>query len=86
MAGRGEWDCWTLCIEDIDHVARKVGINPQDFTEDDYENIARKFINGFEWANEEWAGILKEAVNLHMAEKHSIKRAGDMYAETYRLP
>jgi hypothetical protein len=86
MAGKSEWDCWTLCIEDIDHAARKLDINPLDFTEDDYENIARKFIRGFERANQEWAGILRETVTLHMAEKRTMKRTGDIYVDTYRLP
>ena len=81
MAGRSEWNCWTLCREDIDHVARRLSVNPGNFIDDDYEGIARKFIKGFGWANEEWESILKEAINLHAMEKEK-RRAGDMYAET----
>lgn len=73
MAGKSEWNCWTLCREDIDQIARRLGVNPTDFTDDNYENIARKYIKGFGWANEEWEAILKEAVNLHMAEKNTGK-------------
>lgn len=83
MAGRNEWSCWTLCREDIDHMARRLGVNPENFTDDDYENIARKFIKGFGLANEGWETILKEAINLHGAEKRTEKkRAGDNHAET----
>lgn len=82
MAGRNEWSCWTICREDIDQIARKLGVNPTDFMDDDYENIARKFVKGFGWANEGWEAILKEAVNLSMAEKIQGKRAGDTHAET----
>jgi hypothetical protein len=75
MAGRNEWSCWTLCREDIDHIALSLGVNPIDFTDDDYENIARRFIKGFGWSNEEWESILKEAVNLSMAENNKGKRS-----------
>jgi len=75
MARRSEWNCWTLCAEDIDHVTRRLGINPEYSMNDDYENIAHKFIKGFGWANEEWEAILKEAVNLYMAEKNTGKKS-----------
>lgn len=75
MAGENEWNCWTLCREDIDQIARRLGVNPGNFGDDDYENMARKFIKGFGWANEGWESILKEAVNLSMAEKNTGKRS-----------
>lgn len=75
MVGRNEWSCWTLCREDIDHVARSLGVNPENFTDDDYENIARRFIKGFGWSNEEWEVILKEVVNLSMAAKNTGKKS-----------
>ena len=74
MAGKSEWNCWTLCREDIDQIARRLGVNPKNLIEDDYENIARKFIKGFGWSNEGWEAILKEAVTLHMAEKNTGKK------------
>jgi hypothetical protein len=75
MVGRNEWSCWTLSKDNIDHVSLTSGIIHESFTGDDYENIARKFIKGFGWANEEWESILKEAVNLSMAEKNTGKKS-----------
>jgi hypothetical protein len=74
MGGRNEWSCWTLSKDDIDHVSLTLGVIPEIFTGDEYEDIARKFIKGFGWANEGWEAILKEAVNLHMAEKNTEKK------------
>ena len=74
MVGRNEWSCWTLSKDDIDHVSLTLGVIHESFTGDDYENIARKFIKGFGWANEGWEAILKEAINLHMAEKNTEKK------------
>ena len=73
MVGRNEWSCWTLSKDDIDHVSLTSGVIQESFTGDDYENIARKFIKGFGYANEGWEAILKEAVNLHIAEKRQKK-------------
>ena len=87
MVGRNEWSCWTPSKQDIDHVSLTLGVIHESFTGNDYENIARKFIKGFGWANEGWEAILKEAVNLHIAEKRTEKkRAGDNHAETNNIP
>jgi hypothetical protein len=69
MTERNEWSCPTLSKEEIDHVAHKLGVNTEEFSSIDYEEIARKFIKGFGWSNETWEDILEEAVNLHTVEK-----------------
>jgi hypothetical protein len=70
MINKNEKPCSTLSKEDIDHVAQRLGINPKKFTDDDYEEIGRAFINGFGWSNETWEDILEEAVNLHTVENN----------------
>ena len=57
-----EWICWILSREDIDITAQKVGIDANKLSDDAYDDIARNFIKGFEWANEDWRMILEEAV------------------------
>lgn len=47
---------------DIDLVAHKADVKVKEFTDDNYEEIARNFIKGFEWANEEWVDILEDAI------------------------
>lgn len=69
MTGRNDWSCWTLCKEEIDHIAQRLGVNSDEFSNSDYDEIARKFIKGFGWSNEAWEDILEEAVNLHVIEK-----------------
>ena len=59
---KGQWICWVLSKGDIDLVAHKASVNTRKFTEDNYGEIARTFIKGFEWANEQWADILEDAV------------------------
>ena len=58
-----EWECWTLCAEDIDIVAQRMGISPSVLKEKDYEEIARMFKDGLAWANEEWARIIEDALD-----------------------
>ena len=57
-----QWICWVLSKGDIDLVAHKAGVNTRKFTEDNYGEIARTFIKGLEWANEQWADILEDAI------------------------
>jgi len=58
----GQWICWILSTGDIDSAAKKLGLMPRNLTPDDYDAIAKTFINGLEWANETWADILEDAV------------------------
>jgi hypothetical protein len=57
-----KWICWILSKEDIYMVAEKAKIKPKNFTEDDYRSIAKSFIKGLEWVNEDWAEILEDAI------------------------
>jgi hypothetical protein len=59
---RGQWICWVLSKRDIDLVALKAGVKVKKFTDDNYKEISRNFIKGFEWANEAWADILEDAI------------------------
>ena len=59
---KGQWICWVVSKDDIDLVDHKAGVNTRKFTEDNYGEIARTFIKGFEWANEQWADILEDAI------------------------
>ncbi len=59
---RNEWICWILCKEDIDVVAGKIGVKNNKLIKNRYDTIARSFIDGFQWANEDWEEILKDAV------------------------
>ncbi len=59
---RNEWICWILCKEDIDMVAGKIGVKNNELIKDKYETIARSFIDGLQWANEDWEEILEDAV------------------------
>ena len=59
---RDEWICWVLSKADIELIAKKVGVNSRSLTEDNCDDIARSFIKGFEWANENWALILEDAI------------------------
>lgn len=57
------WECWTLSIEDIEKIAKETGRDIKEFSEEDLNEIARKFKKGIEWSvYDAWEGILKEAI------------------------
>jgi len=60
---KGKWISWILSKEDIDVVAGRIGIKKKDLSEERYDDIASKFINGFERANEDWAQTLEYAID-----------------------
>jgi len=59
---RYEWICWILSKEDIDMTVRKMGNSGKEISEEKCQEIAKMFIKGFEWANEDWGMILEEAI------------------------
>jgi len=61
------WICWMLSKENIDTIVLRSGLDKNGFTEEDYENIARVFIRGFEWANEDWADLPEDAIKYVMS-------------------
>jgi hypothetical protein len=58
----GQWICWVLSKGDIDSAVKKLRLMPSKLTQNNYEAITKTFIKGFEWAKEEWSGILEDAV------------------------
>ena len=62
MTADKEWVCWTLCQPEIDHVAAALGIPVKDLSLADYDEIARQFRKGLNWALDDWEEILAEAV------------------------
>ena len=63
MKPREKWICWELSKEDIDRNARRVGVNPGNLREEDYNNIARKFEEQVKKVNkQQWEVILEDAV------------------------
>lgn len=59
-----QWSCWTLRQEDIDQVASRLGINPAELSEEEYEEIARYFMYGFRCLADNWDKILEDAVEM----------------------
>lgn len=59
-----KWDCWVLRQEDIDRVASKLGINPAELTDEQYEEIASNFIFGFRCLADNWDKILEDAIEM----------------------
>jgi len=60
MGKKRKWVAWTLCEEDIWLLAKDMGI--RQLTEEQVEDIARGFIKGFEWANDDWGCVMEEAI------------------------
>ena len=63
MKSKKEWVCWKLCQEDIEYLFKKMGINSETVTADQYDEIAEKFMNAFECVNDMWEEILEEAID-----------------------
>jgi len=63
MKPREKWVCWELSREEIESTAKRVGVNPEKLTAQDYENIARKFKEQLKKVNkQQWEIILEDAV------------------------
>ena len=58
-----EWECWTLCKEDIDFVASRMGMDSSTLTPTVYSDIARRFREGLQWANEDWELIIEDCLD-----------------------
>jgi len=59
---RIEWICWLMIKEDIDSVARTVGLDPKKLTPKNYQDIARMFIRSLHRENRHWRYILEDAI------------------------
>ena len=60
---KGKWISWILSKEDIDIVAGRIGIKENRLSENNYDDIAGKFIKDFERVNEDWAQTLEYAID-----------------------
>lgn len=79
MNKKKKWTCWLLSKDDIDTVALRQGLDPKDFNQTDYDDIARSFIIRFTYANDAWEFILEEAVKLHSLRKNPNKKRGEKH-------
>ena len=63
MKPREKWVCWELSREEIDRAAKRVGVDPEKLTAQDYENIARKFEEQLKKVNkQQWEVILEDEI------------------------
>ena len=62
MKKQKEWICWKLRKDQVDKAAKTVGINPDQITGKNYEDVARKFIDTFKKVNRQWELILEDAI------------------------
>ncbi len=77
MTGATDWECWTLSKEDIDLVAVRAGIDHSMLTPDDYQEIARQFKEGLQWANENWPLIIEDSLLNVLKNKGKAEPAPD---------
>jgi hypothetical protein len=52
-----------LIKEDIDSVARTVGLDPKKLTPKNYQDVARIFIRSLQRENRHWRYILEDAID-----------------------
>ena len=63
MKAREKWVCWELSRKEIDRVAKRVGVDPEKLTVQDYENIVIKFKEQLKKVNkQQWEIILEDTV------------------------
>lgn len=69
-----KWNVWTLYETDIRLIAKRLGI--MNFSDDQIDDIARNFTKGFEWTNDNWDEIMKEAIREVIPEPDNEQRRG----------
>ena len=63
MKAREKWVCLELSRKEIDRVARRVGVDPEKLTVQDYKNIVIKFKEQLKKVNkQQWEIILEDTV------------------------
>ena len=75
MNRKKEWVCWRLCQEDIEYLFKKMGINSETITADQYDEIAEKFMDAFECVNNMWEEILEEAIDEVLCDKNNHEKS-----------